>query len=189
MELCRDLNVGGLTAPEGDVLATLAGSDGPVFTLARRQARTFRLDPHDVSDLVEDVAALAARGVQGVVVGVLDRAGHVDVPAMTELVAAARGLPVTFHRAYDELSDPVGSVELLVRAGVARVLTSGGAPSAWDGRATLRSLVAAAGERLTVLGGGGVRGDHVRELVDATGLREVHARASAIPAIVEALRQ
>ena len=50
----------------------------------------------------------------------------------------------------------------------------------------LTSLLRAAGDRLAILAGGGVRGNHVRELVHAAGLCEVHARAAAIPGVVAA---
>jgi copper homeostasis protein len=179
--------VGGLTAAPADIAAALSGAGGPIFALVRRQAKTFRLKPDEVTALLSEVEELSSLGVDGVVVGVLDGSGRIDLPAMTDLVSAAGGLPVTFHRAYDEVEDPLRGVGLLVRAGVARVLTSGGARTAWEGRAVLRDLVRAAGAELAVLGGGGIRGDHVRELVDETGLREVHARASAIARIEEAL--
>lgn len=108
--------------------------------------------------------------------------------ARVEVVDAAGGLPVTFHRAFDEVDDPVAGVEILVRAGITSVLTSGGGATAWDGRVVLRDLVAASARQIVVIGAGGVRGDHVRPLIEATGLRAVHARASAIPGIVTALR-
>ncbi len=187
VELCHTLEVGGLTATTADLLEASTASDRPVFALVRRQAETFRLATEEVAALVQDVGRIAALGVAGVVVGVLDGRGRIDVPAMAELVSAAAGLPVTFHRAYDELDDLVGGVDLLMRAGVARVLTSGGAATAWQGRVVLRQMVQAAGEALTILGGGGVRADHVRELVGETGLREVHARASAMAGIMRAL--
>jgi len=123
------------------------------------------------------------------VLGVLDRHGRVDLPVLKELVSAARGLSVTFHRAFDEVPDPLVEIEKLVEAGVSRVLTSGGGRTAWEGRDVLRQLVNICSGRLTVLGAGGVRAPHIVELVKATGLTEIHARASAIPAIMKSLRQ
>jgi len=134
------------------------------------------------------VASVAALDVDGIVVGMLDADGHVDRAAVDELVHASDGRPVTFHRAFDRVDDPLAEIESLARTGVRRVLTSGGAPTAWAGRDTLRRLVEAAGDALTVLGGGRVRGDHVRRLVEATGLTEVHARAAAIPGVAAGLR-
>ena len=186
-ELCRALDVGGLT-PETDAIeATLAAGPGPINVLVRSQADTFRLTPAEVHALIEAVASLASLGVNGIVVGMLDEDGHVDHAAVDELVSAADGRPVTFHRAFDRVEDPLVEINPLIRAGVRRVLTSGGASTAWAGRDALRALVEATGDGLTVLGGGRIRGDHVRRLVEETGLTEVHARASAIPGVIAAL--
>lgn len=189
VELCHDLTVGGLTPRAEDVHATLSVTSGPVHALVRPRADTFCLDPAEVNDLVEDVASLVSLGVDGVVVGTLDQAGRIDRAALTDVVSAANGRPVTFHRAFDQVEHPPEEVETLMHAGVSRVLTSGGAETAWEGRETLRTLVEASGNDLTVLGGGRIRGDHVCQLVEETGLGEVHARASAIPGIVDALRK
>jgi copper homeostasis protein CutC/predicted N-acetyltransferase YhbS len=167
--------------------AVLSGL-GRVFALFRRRGDTFRLGPAEVAGLLDDVGEGVRRGVGGVVVGVLDAAGRIDGVAMAELVAAAEGRPVTFHRAFDDVDDPVAGLDVLVRAGVKRVLTSGGPATAWEGRAVLRRLVDASTPGFTVLGGGKVRGDHVRRLADETGLTEVHARAVAVPGLVQALR-
>lgn len=187
VELCVDLEVGGLTPDPVDAERAVLSGAGPVFALVRRRADTFRLGPADVAGLLDDIVGAVRRGVSGVVVGVLDAAGRIDGVAMAELVAAAQGRPVTFHRAFDEIADPVGGLDTLVRSGVERVLTSGGAATAWEGRAILRRLIDAAPAGFTVLGGGKVRGDHVRRLADETGLTEVHARAAAVPDLVGGL--
>ena len=188
-ELCRALDVGGLTPRTDDVAAALSSVQGPIFVLVRPKADTFCMEPAEVGSLVEEVASLVELGVDGVVVGVLDRAGCIDRAALAELVSAASGLPVTFHRAFDQVEDPLGEAEALVQAGVRRVLTSGGAATAWQGRETLRELVKLCGDELTVLGGGRIRGDHVRRLVEETGLTEVHARAAAVAGVIAGLRQ
>jgi len=77
----------------------------------------------------------------------------------------------------------------LQEAGVARILTSGGPGTAWEGLSTLKSLVGAACGGLQIMAGGGVRAPHVAELIRETGVCEIHARASAIPAIIDALRR
>ena len=187
-ELCRDLSVGGLTPQTEALSSTLSAVPGPIFALVRPHAESFRLSPTEVDDLVHEVDALVQLGADGVVVGMLDRYGHVDRAAVADVVSAANGRPVTFHRAFDEVDDPLAEVETLIRAGVSRVLTSGGADTAWQGRETLRALVEACGDGLTVMGGGRVRGDHVHRLVEETGLTEVHARASAIQGVIAGLR-
>jgi copper homeostasis protein len=187
VELCRALNVGGLTPAPEAVTTTLSEAPGPIHVLARTSADTFRLGPDERRTLAEEVASLVALGADGVVIGALDETGRVDRAALEELASAADGASVTFHRAFDQVDHPLREVEVLAEAGVDRVLTFGGAATAWEGRSTLRALVERSGDALTVLGGGRVRGDHVRRLVEETGLREVHARASAVPGILEAL--
>ena len=66
-------------------------------------------------------------------------------------------------------------IEALLELGVDRLLTTGGPPTAWEGRDVLRELVQAAGDQLVVMPGGGVRQDHVHALLEHTGAREVHS--------------
>jgi len=188
VELCRNLDVGGLTPSPTHVARVLVGEDRPVFVMIRPSPGPFRASPAEVAAMTSQVEEMVGMGAAGVVLGVLDRRGRIDLPALKELVAAAAGTPVTFHRAFDQLDDPLGGIELLAQAGVRRVLTSGGCPTAWEGRMVLGKLVDAAGGRIQVLGGGRVRADHAVRLVEETGLKEIHARAEAIPGVVGALR-
>lgn len=186
VELCRDLSVGGLTPDQDQIRAALADARGPVHVLIRPRAGGFRARGAELDALLEEVASVVGLGVVGVVAGVLDERGSIDVEAMSAILATCGGVPVTFHRAFDELLDPLAGLEVLHRLGVARVLTSGGARDAWTGRSVLKDLARATTD-VTILGGGGVRGSHVRALLEETGLQEIHARASAIPDLIEAL--
>jgi copper homeostasis protein len=95
-------------------------------------------------------------------------------------VEAARGLPVTFHRAFDLTPDLAASLESLADAGVHRVLTAGGASTAADGATALADLVRQAGSRLVVMAGGGIREENVRSVVSLSGVREVHVRLTRL---------
>jgi copper homeostasis protein len=68
------------------------------------------------------------------------------------------------------------------------VLTSGGAPTAPQGLAQLRDLVDVAGDDIVILAGGGVRFQNVVELVDETGVTEVHARCELQADRIQAIR-
>lgn len=188
MELCESLDVGGLT-PRHDLVAAVRESSRLPLCVLVRSRPDFLATPAELDSLMADVARFAATGVDGIVIGVLDSRGEIDGAALGDIVAEARGVPVVFHRAFDVLADPLSGLERLVDAGVARVLTSGGAARAWDGRATLRKLVDLASGRLTILAGGGVRAKHVHALVREAGVSEIHARASAVPDIMTALRR
>jgi copper homeostasis protein len=68
------------------------------------------------------------------------------------------------------------------------LLTSGGAPTAAEGLWSLRELVEIAGDDLVILAGGGVRFQNVLEIVDETGVSEVHARCEMQPDRIRAIR-
>lgn len=188
LELCVDLEVGGLTPPP-ELLREVKGRvDIPVFTMARVRAGSFVCTEDEVARTSGAIAEMAAAGADGVVVGFLGVTGGVDIDALARAVEAAGSLSVTFHRAFDELRDLPAGLQALGEAGVHRVLTAGGPGAARDNADALAELVRASGEGVEILIGGGVRGDHVRHLASYTGAREVHARAAAIRGIVRALR-
>jgi copper homeostasis protein len=97
------------------------------------------------------VARLRGSGVAGVVFGCLTSDGDIDAERMRALVAAARPLSTTCHRAFDMARNPEGALEALVACGVDRVLTSGQRPTAIEGLPLLRRLVARAAGRIVVM--------------------------------------
>lgn len=186
LELCVDLDVGGLTPPVALLDTVRAAVDIPVFCMARRRSG-FVTAPGEADAVARDVEALREAGAAGVVVGFLRADGRVDEATLRPALEAARGLPVTFHRAFDHTPDLLESLETLAALGVTRVLTGGGPGAARDHADTLAALVARSAGRVEILVGGRVRGDHVRHLVEYTGAREVHARAEGVGAVCRAL--
>ncbi|MCO7219877.1 copper homeostasis protein CutC [Klenkia sp. PcliD-1-E] len=180
VELCAAPAEGGVT-PSAGTLAALANRAPAlaVTVLVRPRGGDFVHSPVELDVVCADVAA-ARRivPVAGVAVGPLSPRGRVDRPALDAVVRAAGSAPVTFHRAFDTLADQPAALEELVGAGVTRVLTSAGAATAREGTAALRALVEQAAGRIEVVAAGGVRADHVAELVAATGVPAVHLRAA-----------
>lgn len=174
LELCQCLELGGFTPSPGLFEAVRSRVSIPIFVMVRSQGGGFRYDAADVDVMVRDVARVREAGAAGVVVGALTADRLIDVEATRAMVAAAGPLPVTFHRAIDQTVDPVGAIDQLVDLGVRRVLASGGPTTAFEGRAGLAAMVRRSAGRLVVLAGGGVRAEHVVELVRETGVTEVH---------------
>lgn len=174
LELCQCLELGGFTPSPGLFEAVRATVSIPVFVMVRSQGGGFQYSPSDVDVMVRDVARVCGAGAAGVVVGALTGGRGVDLEATAAMVTAAGAVPVTFHRAIDQTADPLRSIEQLIDLGVQRVLASGGPTTAYAGRAGLAAMVRQAAGRLVVLAGGGVRAEHVVELVRETGVREVH---------------
>lgn len=185
VELCSALSEGGLTPSIGQVARTLELVEHVgVQVLVRPRPGHFVYDEQEVEVMEADIAAILALdhapGVTvGIVVGALTAGAEIDEAVTRRLVAACGQAPVTFHRAFDLTSDAIRSLATVADLGASRVLTSGGAATAAEGTATLARLVAAAGERVTILAGGGVRAANAARIVASTGVSELHVSARA----------
>lgn len=141
-------------------------------------AADFVYGEDEVSQMVEDIVFCRSVGAAGVVVGALTTDGLIDMPAVERLVAAAGPLSVTFHRAFDVCrEDPVEALEKIISLLCTRLLTSGMAPAAWEGRELIARLVRHAGGRLIIMPGSGVRPDNLAALAAATLATEFHGTA------------
>lgn len=177
IELCADLPVGGITPPHEVIVRTVRALEIPVNVLVRPRAGDFRYTPAEIRTLLEDIRFCADAGADGVVVGALDGAGDVDVPTCRALIGLARnlGLSVTFHRAIDEAADLFRALDAVLSLRPDRILTSGGAPSAFEGRAAIARMVRRAhGHAISIMPGAGVTADNVRRILEETGAAEIH---------------
>lgn len=175
LEVCSRLDLGGLTPSDELARACRAATQRPLMAMVRPRGGDFVYDADEIESTRADIARMKRLDMDGVVLGVLTSSGEVDVGVVRELVALARPLSVTFHRAFDHVREPLRALDALAALGIERVLTSGGAPDAFAGRSALRTLVDHAGERIVVLAGGGVRAHNAREIVAASGVVELHS--------------
>ncbi|MEV8252867.1 copper homeostasis protein CutC [Rhodoglobus sp. NPDC076762] len=183
IELCAALNDGGITPSIGTTATVLASlTSMTVMVLVRQRGGDFVYSAAELDAMIRDIQLMRdlprADGVcLGFVIGALTPEGEVDAAATAALVAACEPHPVTFHKAFDLTIDRAAALETLIELGVARVLTSGGAATVLDGAESMAALVAQAGERITVLAGGGVRAHTARDILASTGVTELHFRA------------
>ena len=174
IELASALSTGGLTPSIGLIRSAVA-SGVPVHVLVRPRLGDFAYDADDRAVLLGDVRAALAAGADGVVVGGTRR-GTVDSDLVRAVLDLAGAAQVTFHRAFDTLSDRRAALDALVDLGVTRVLTSGGADRAAEALDELRALVRHAAGRVEVMAGSGVDPATVAAIA-ATGVDAVHASA------------
>jgi copper homeostasis protein len=180
LELCDALFDGGTTPSAGMIAACKATASIPIFVMIRPRGGGFVYSAAERDVMRRDIVVARELGADGVVIGGLGPDGTIDLELVQLLVQTAKGLPVTFHRAFDLTPDLGAALESLADAGVERVLTSGGALTAAEGAATLADLVRRAGSRVVVMAGGGVREENVRTLVSVSGVQEVHVRLTKL---------
>lgn len=188
LELCANLADGG-TTPSADLIAEVVEQVSvPVFVMIRPRGGSFVYSTTELEDMRRSIDLARELDVDGVVFGVLNSSNRIDTIRTQSLIDVAAELSVTFHRAFDRVTDRVDALDTLIDLGIERVLTSGGAPTAAEGITALRELVEIAGEDIVILAGGGVRFQNVLELVDETGVHEVHARCEMQADRIRAIR-
>ena len=121
-----------------------------------------------------DIEVAKALGAAGVVMGVLTADGTIDREQMASLAALARPLSLTFHKAFDQVSDHLEALETLMELGFDRVLTSGGRPTALEGVEMLAALVERARGRIAVMAGGRLDADSLACVIRQGKVNEVH---------------
>lgn len=177
VELCSALELGGLTPSHATIAIAREGLGIPVHVLIRPRAGDFVFDDLECAVMRRDIEACESLGCAGVVIGALTADGEVDMPHCRALMDAARGLSVTFHRAFDFARDPERALEAVIALGCHRLLTSGQAADALTGAPLIRTLIEQARGRITIMPGGGIDARNIAAIAQATGAREFHASA------------
>ncbi len=177
VELCEGLESGGTTPSYGMLAMARERLRIPLFVLVRPRAGDFLYDTQEVDVMLRDIECCVRLGCDGIVVGALDADGCIDQPLCRQFVSAAGSLPVTFHRAFDVVSDPGSALEQVIASGFSRLLTSGGRATAVDGAGNIAACMRQASVRIVVMPGAGVTADNVAALATSTGAREFHASA------------
>ena len=181
IELCSALEVDGLTPPV-EVLRELRRRfpQLKIHVLIRPREGDFVYTEAEIVQMEREIHEAVAAGATAIVCGALTADGEIDVPATKRLVEAAKGLPFTFHRAFDVVKNQQAALETLKALGVHRVLTSGGAVTAEAGIPTLRQLIHQAHGEIIILPGGGVNSRNARRILTETGATEIHGSCSKV---------
>jgi len=182
IEFCSNARAGGTTPARELLRAVRERVRLPIFSMVRPRGGNFFYSKAEFEAMLRDIDAAKEFRMDGVVLGLLDDEGKVDIVRTKELVERARPLSVTFHRAFDECADLHKSLEDVIQTGTARLLTSGGRQTAPEALGVLGELVRITGERLIVMPGSGLHAGNVRETVQKTRAREYHAGLSSVVA-------
>jgi len=177
IELCSDLANDGLTPSFELMKKTISELNIPVMTMARPRAGNFVHLTEEVEQMKKDIDLAKQAGSNGIVFGLLTSENQIDIENTRILAEYAKPLPVTFHKAIDELENPVEGVrDLLQIENIKRILTSGGKPTALEGQTVIREMIKVAGDKITILVAGKVLDSNVTEIQEITGAKELHGR-------------
>src|SRR5438105_774571 len=165
LELCAALDLGGLTPSLGAFLEVRAATKLPVWVMIRPRAGDFVYSDAEVRVMARDLDLFHEHSPDGFVFGVLGSDGRIDTPRCRSLRSHAADRPCAFHRAFDKTPDGAEAVDELAELGFRRLLTSGGAQTAYEGVRVIGRLLGHAAGRIEVLPCGRVRAADVEHIV------------------------
>lgn len=177
VELCANLLEGGTTPSAGTIQLARENLDVGLNVMIRPRGGDFCYSDVESEAMKVDIELAKKLGANGVVFGILKEDGSVDTERTGALVAHARPMSVTFHRAFDMSRDPYEALEDIIKLGIDRVLTSGQEYSALEGLDLITDLVQKAGDRIIVMPGGGITERNIEKIVEHSGAKEAHVAA------------
>jgi copper homeostasis protein len=177
VELCSALFLGGLTPSVGTIQEAKRRLKIPVMVMVRPRGGGFAYTEAEMASMERDAEAAVEKGADGIVFGILQSDGRIDIPRCRRIRLLVGKRQAVFHRAFDVTPDPFEALEQLVDLGVTRVLTSGQKGSVPEGVELIKKLVERAGNRIEILPGGGIQAWNVKDLIERTGCRQVHLTA------------
>jgi copper homeostasis protein len=177
IELCSALAEGGVTPSSGLMAAVRSRLGLPLCVIIRPRGGDFLYSSDEFEIMRHDVITARQLGADGVVLGILRENGTIDTDRTRTLIEIARPMQVTFHRAFDMSSDLGRALEDVIATGADRILTSGGEQCAQSGISNIAALVKQAAGRIAVMAGAGINLANLRDILDRTGVREIHTTA------------
>lgn len=180
VELCAGFYEGGTTPSWATIRLARKLTEGmELYVMVRPRGGDFLYSDLEFRQMQEEIRCIRETGADGVVLGMLDAAGRIDVRRTTELVKCAAPLKVTFHRAFDMCRDGREALESVLETGCYRILTSGLQNTAPEGREALKKLVKQADGRIRIMAGSGVNAANVASLVNL-GVDAVHMSGKSV---------
>ena len=175
IELCANLAEGGTTPSYAHIKKCREAFSIPLFPIIRPRGGDFLYTKDEFEIMKNDIKLCKELGCEGIVIGLLNMDGTIDMTRTSELIELAYPLEVTFHRAFDRCKDPFAALEELIEIGCQRILTSGQKPTVSEGVDLIAELNRKADDRIIILPGSGVRKDNIKMLAEKTGCIEFHS--------------
>jgi copper homeostasis protein len=175
IELCANLAEGGTTPSYGTIYQCREEFDVLLYPIIRPRGGDFLYTDDEYEVMLHDLKLCKQSGCDGVVIGLLNADGTIDVKRTEAMIEIAYPMGVTFHRAFDRCKDPFQAMEQLIRIGCERILTSGQKPTAPEGIELIAELNRVADHRIIIMPGSGVRKENIKMLAEKTNCTEFHS--------------
>ena len=179
IELCDNPGEGGTTPSYGTIELVRQNVSIDVYVMIRPRGGDFCYSSYEFHSMKRDISQCQKLSVDGVVFGILNPDGTIDKKRCKELIAQARPLKITCHRAFDMTRDPFEALEDCIEVGFDRILTAGQRAVASQGAELIGELIRKANGRISIMPGSGVNENTVENIVSKSGASEIHFSATA----------
>jgi copper homeostasis protein len=174
IELCNNLPEGGTTPGLGLIRSARENLSIGLHVIIRPRGGDFVYSSLEYDIMRREIDACGECGVDGVVIGILESGGEIDIERTAKLIEFARPMSVTFHRAFDMCIDPVKGLEAVIDSGADRLLTSGQRNTADEGMLLIRDMIAQADDRIIIMPGSGINDSNIVNIATVTKAKEFH---------------
>jgi len=173
IELCENLSVGGLTPNFVLAKKVISELTIPVFILIRPRDGDFNYSAEEFVQIKKDIILFKDLGCKGIVSGILTKDKNIDIKRTRELIELSRPLEFTFHRAFDEVLDPIDGLYKLIEIKSNRLLTSGQKNTAIDGIELIQKLIKISNKKIIIMPGSGINSENITEFKKIES-KEIH---------------
>jgi len=177
IELCTNLEVGGVTPEKGEIIKAKDKLSIPIRLLIRPRSGDFVFSENELLQMIADIEFCKELGYEGVVIGALHKDGSINKEQTKAMVKVAKPMHSTFHRAFDEGNNLIQNLEDVITSGCESLLSAGQSNNVVDGISNLEQLVKLAKGRITILAGSGVNQNNAEALYKI-GIRNFHLSGS-----------
>ncbi|WP_026562544.1 copper homeostasis protein CutC [Bacillus sp. J37] len=176
IELVTGIGEGGLTPSYGMIEQVCGEINIPVNVMIRPHSRSFIYNRDDEKTMVKDIQVCKKLGATGIVIGALTEDRSINQETLDRLIDASDGLDITFHRAFDEVRDPIRSLDILMSyKEISRILTSGGKNKVPDAVIEIQSLLQrSVNSHIEIMPGSGLTAGNLSQFMEQVNISEVH---------------
>ncbi|RYY62809.1 MAG: copper homeostasis protein CutC [Chitinophagaceae bacterium] len=174
VELCDNPIEGGTTPSYGHIRQTRDRISIKLYPILRPRSGNYFYDEDEKEILRADIKMCKELKCDGISIGAQRIDGTIDTDLLKEFVDLAYPMGVTCNRAFDATPDMYQALEDIISTGCERILTSGQATGAPEAGKVLGELVKAAGDRIIIMPGAGIRASNIKQLMDESGAKEFH---------------
>ncbi len=165
IELCGRLDLDGLTPSKKLIKKVFLNLNIPIRVIIRPKHPSFIYSNEDIRIMIEDINYCKELGVDGVVLGCLNKDSNLNMSQINLLSDIAKPLNVIIHKAMDKTDSVLNSLLLLLKnKNINGVLSSGGKTFAIDATETLKKMLDLVPDNFEIINAGGITYKNFNEL-------------------------